>query len=223
MQSKARLEPTWLGWGWGWLSKPHVSTAAAWLAPSRLCRFWGVGLWKEQREGSYPAIMQPGRCLHLRGVSTTGPWRPDHHLQLQVLGTWPMLCVEQPLPHSPRAFAHNAWHMSAGHHLPVHPEPNACGGRRVGRGTTLTWVSGTWLPSGVGNDLVFVHHLDVLILHLTTVGGRRRRFDQLQFRFLPSILLRTGWEAWGGLGMNLVVVCFSWRQRSVSSVKRMVW
>ena len=30
----------------------------------------------------------------------------------------------------------------------------------------LTWVHGTLLPFRVGNDLVFVHHLDVLVLHL---------------------------------------------------------
>ena len=47
-------------------------------------------------------------------------------------------------------------------------------GYALGREATLTWVNRALLPFRVGNDLVFVHHLDVLILHLIA-GGRERK------------------------------------------------
>lgn len=38
--------------------------------------------------------------------------------------------------------------------------------------TEQTWVDDALLPLGVGNDLVLVHHLDVLVLHVAAAEGR---------------------------------------------------
>lgn len=52
-------------------------------------------------------------------------------------------------------------------------------GDALGREPKLTWVNCTLLPFRVGNDLVFIHHLDVLVLHLIT-AGRERMEDSIR-------------------------------------------
>lgn len=54
----------------------------------------------------------------------------------------------------------------------------------LGREPKLTWVNRTLLPFRVGDDLVFIHHLDVLVLHLIT-AGRERTEDSIRV-----------WAAW---------------------------
>ena len=47
------------------------------------------------------------------------------------------------------------------------------GGRRSEQRRRLTWVSYILLPLRVGNDLVFIHHLHVLVLYLIAVGREK--------------------------------------------------
>lgn len=58
-------------------------------------------------------------------------------------------------------------------------------GDSLGGAAKLTWVNQALLPFRVGDDLVFIHHLDVLILHLIAAGR-----EKAKARPLPSILVR---------------------------------
>lgn len=77
-----------------------------------------------------------------------------------------------------------------------------------------TWVDDALLPLGIGYDLVLVHHLDVLVLHVAAAEGRRHGQTY-------PVLGRAG----GGCGRlaHLMALCFSWWWVSTSWVKRMVW
>lgn len=78
----------------------------------------------------------------------------------------------------------------------------------LGRELKLTWVNRALLPFRVGDDLVFIHHLDVLVLHLIT-AGRERTEDSIKV-----------WAAWpchlSCLGLAGEVVC---QQRETGTVR----
>lgn len=61
-----------------------------------------------------------------------------------------------------------------------------------GRDMSPTWVSSAWLPPRGGDDLVFIHHLYVLVFLRLTTGRGDRRLISLQTMFLPSIFIRAG-------------------------------
>lgn len=88
-------------------------------------------------------------------------------------------------------------------------------GDTLGRAAKLTWVNRALFPSRAGDKLVFIHHLDVLILRLIAGGG--------ETEVRPGRLSSLGPTGETAGRAYLMVVCRSWRQMSASSVKRMVW
>lgn len=73
----------------------------------------------------------------------------------------------------------------------------------LGQGTERTWVDDALLPLGVSNDLVLIHHLDVLVLHVATAEGSGRHQAPLPCHS------GQGCRGCGRL-THLMVVCFSW-------------
>lgn len=55
-------------------------------------------------------------------------------------------------------------------------------GDTLGGAAKLTWVNQALLPFRVGDDLVFIHHLDVLILHLIAAGREKAEGSTLAVR-----------------------------------------
>lgn len=73
------------------------------------------------------------------------------------------------------------------------PAPLFSPNSRGGRAQKLTWVRCPLLPFRVGNDLVFIHHLDVLVLQVP-VAGREKTGGSIRPRpRVPAVCPRQGW------------------------------
>lgn len=137
-----------------------------------------------------PQWASPSVCKGL----ASGKWHQATRPLQEEGATWLRV-----LPHPPLLGGQEGSEGSRVRGCVLLPAPLFSPNSRGGRAQRLTWIRCPLLPFRVGNDLVFIHHLDILVLQLPVAGREKTTAPSGPGRVsLASVLGRAGGAGAGG-------------------------